>query len=105
MTTTEKSVRDEAERVGIAVSTWSPGDGITRYRFGTEGYDGADGDYTALGSTQAMVYLRGYESGNTQEWQCPECDYSVLWPYEILADKGNPVCPDCDIDMVLVEKG
>ena len=33
--TTEKEVQQEATRLGVPLSTYSPGDGITRYRLGS----------------------------------------------------------------------
>lgn len=34
-------------------------------------------------------------------WQC-RCGYNVVWSYDSLALCGNPVCPYCDIDMILL---
>ena len=54
----------DAERLGLFVRTWSPGDGITRYRFFTNAknsYHGPDnGIYTALGIKEAETFLAGY---------------------------------------------
>jgi hypothetical protein len=50
---------------GFKVCTWSPGDGVTRYRFfreppANQSYFGpANGIFTALGLKEAMAYARG----------------------------------------------
>ncbi len=62
-----KSKIENLESLGISVSTWAPGDGITRYRFHTskgEDYFSAPHPlYTALGRKEALVYARGILSG------------------------------------------
>jgi hypothetical protein len=57
----------DAKWYGLQVYTYSPGDGVTRYRFVLEG---ADGGYfggsdigTALGIQQAKLWLAGYAVG------------------------------------------
>ena len=38
-------------------------------------------------------------------WECKNCgdkQEHILWSYEDLATKGEPVCPQCDGDMSLV---
>ena len=54
-----------ARSVGLHVTTWSPGDGATRYRFSHD-----DTDYfacyplfTALGLGEAVTYFYGYMAG------------------------------------------
>jgi hypothetical protein len=32
-------------------------------------------------------------------WKCPECDMTTNWSVEDSHTRGQPVCPDCDIDM------
>ncbi len=66
-------VYETAKDVGLYVATWSPGDGVTRYRFlHTEtdyfvgSYHPASDNYilyTALGRKEALVWLAGYEAG------------------------------------------
>ena len=34
-------------------------------------------------------------------WQCPQCSYQVNCSYEQLVEIGVPMCPDCDVEMVL----
>ncbi len=60
--TTEKAVQAEAARLGVPLSTYSPGDGITRYRFGGESneYFASSAWTTVLGSHDAMTWLAGY---------------------------------------------
>ena len=61
-------IKERASRVGLDYDTWSPGDGVTRHRFGrpyaTEiepDYFGMDKAYTALGAKEAETFLRGCE--------------------------------------------
>jgi len=53
----------------VALTTWSPGDGLTRYRLGRS-YDGLHHDYdgdralcTALGAAAAVAMLKGFIAG------------------------------------------
>ncbi len=54
-----------AEDNGLYIRTWSPGDGVTRYRFFTDsanGYFGPDnGVYTALGLAEARTFVRAWQ--------------------------------------------
>jgi len=38
-------------------------------------------------------------SEKTTTWVCPECKHEEEWNYETLTKKGEPVCPNCDVDM------
>ena len=59
------------EACGLALDTWSPGDGITRYRFIVQndesidyfGCSGAHKLYTALGLHEACIWVRSFKSG------------------------------------------
>jgi hypothetical protein len=61
----------DAAKLGLMVATWSPGDGMTRYRFfpiGTETdaqdfFGPRNGLYTALGLKEAFTWLNGYRDG------------------------------------------
>ena len=62
-----EALRREAESVGLLVGVWSPGDGVTRYRFfkgrghkAVPYYQSGDGIYTALGIAEAKTFLAGY---------------------------------------------
>lgn len=60
-----------ANYVGVSVSTYSPGDGVTRYRFTLEecDYFAASGDNklgTVLGVSDAITWLEGYRAGREQ---------------------------------------
>ena len=51
---------------GLIVRTWSPGDGVTRYRFfskpeadGQSYFGPANGVYTALGLKEAWAFVAG----------------------------------------------
>ncbi len=63
-----------AKELGLYVGKYSPGDGMTRYRFFKDGvvtgngepvqdYNSSDGLFTAAGRGQAIVWLRGYRRG------------------------------------------
>lgn len=57
-----------AEDAGLTFSTWSPGDGMTRYRFFDDtalnsDYFGGEPVQTCLGLREAEVWLRGYVAG------------------------------------------
>lgn len=51
----------------LGLATYSPGDGLTRYRFFPSGspsdYFGAAELYTALGVKEALTFVRGYIAG------------------------------------------
>ena len=67
MTRREELVWDAAA-IGLLVKTYSPGDGVTRYRFfehaplGQDYFGPNDGVYTALGLKEARTYLAGREA-------------------------------------------
>ena len=56
-----------AREAGLYVATYSPGDGVTRYRFfkgkKPKSYFEATGLYTALGISEAEAWLEGYRRG------------------------------------------
>ena len=60
------SLKREAARLNLYVGTYSPGDGLTRYRFFRSrggkpiSYFSQDGVYTALGIKEAETWLSGY---------------------------------------------
>ena len=57
-----QALSDAARECGLHVDTWSPGDGVTRYRFFDKpsGYFGPhSGIFTALGFKKAAVFVRG----------------------------------------------
>ncbi len=58
-------MRARLEKHGLYISTWAPGDGVTRYRFHTKDIDyfADDGIYTALGWKEAEIYARGLLDG------------------------------------------
>lgn len=58
-------IRGAARAAKLHVATYSPGDGITRYRFFRELSDYFEGNElgTALGPREAMVWLGGYAEG------------------------------------------
>ncbi|KKL74975.1 hypothetical protein LCGC14_2059490 [marine sediment metagenome] len=62
---TRTQLSEVAKDNGLHVRTWSPGDGITRYRFFTDGnndYFGPDnGIYTALGLAEARTFVRAWQ--------------------------------------------
>lgn len=62
-----EGLQREAKRAGLYVAAWSPGDGVTRYRFIKSragkpvSYFARDGIYTALGIAEAKTFLAGYK--------------------------------------------
>lgn len=61
-----------AERCKVHIATWSPGDGVTRYRFidkrsephwQWDYFSTSHPLYTALGLREASVWLLGYSAG------------------------------------------
>lgn len=58
-------VEELAASVGLHVSTWSPGDGVTRYRFHREpsGYNAGREVKTVLGRKDAVLFLEGVRIG------------------------------------------
>jgi hypothetical protein len=66
-------------RAGLAVGQWSPGDGITRYRFFPKrfppggspevDYHEGEGIFTALGIAEAEIFLRGYLEGRARGYR------------------------------------
>ena len=63
-------LRDEIKPSGLYVHTYSPGDGVTRYRFTKDPKDGyfgpGNGIYTALGWAEATTYATGYCHGRNR---------------------------------------
>ncbi len=68
---TRNEMEERAEAMGVHVRTWSPGDGVTRYRFFTDpnnDYFGPDsGLYTALGLKEAITFIRGWGEAKAHE--------------------------------------
>lgn len=61
----QMNVEQYAGSLGLYVSTWSPGDGMTRYRFHAypSDYNAGKELYTAGGLKDAKTWLRGYRQG------------------------------------------
>lgn len=63
-------VRDFAERLGLTVEIWRPGDGATRYRFSVPRV--VNGELvlwpiaTARGRALALAFLQGFEWGKEE---------------------------------------
>jgi len=62
--TSTKQITDIAKYYGLDLFTYSPGDGVTRYRFAMagrqDGYFGGDGIVTLLGRKEARLWLLGF---------------------------------------------
>lgn len=62
-----EELEEYAKEKGLWVATWSPGDGVTRYRFfnkpGNSYFGPGDGIYTALGLKNAWQFAQGYAWG------------------------------------------
>ena len=61
-------ILQEARDKGLRMATYSPGDGVTRYRFfhagpGEAEYNSLSWLYTALGAKEAMIFLKGVDAG------------------------------------------
>lgn len=70
---TKKELWDTCHHIGLHVDYYSPGDGVTRYRFWNRGilarsaeeldYFSCNGIYTALGLAEACTFVAGYQHG------------------------------------------
>jgi hypothetical protein len=64
---TRKQLEDYCESNEIFMDTYSPGDGVTRYRFfnraGNDYFGPANGCFTALGIKEATAYAVGRAHG------------------------------------------
>lgn len=60
-------LKQACEEVNLWIACWSPGDGVTRYRFfeepGNTYFGPASGIHTALGWAQANLFLTGFAQG------------------------------------------
>ena len=65
-------IEARADAAGLAVATWSPGDGATRYRFFKKAPDAKHpyADYsegghlkTLMGKKEALAFIDGYSRG------------------------------------------
>ena len=63
---TRKELEHQAMVAGLYVAAYSPGDGVTRYRFflTPRSYFQSDGLFTALGTREAMTFVRGFWEGS-----------------------------------------
>jgi hypothetical protein len=66
----------------VYIHTWSPGDGVTRYRFTNKrdsGYFETDGIHTSLGLADAITYIEGYFQGyNAGKVRCTHTQRSEM---------------------------
>jgi hypothetical protein len=69
MTRTRKDIMNRAARLDLYMTTWSPGDGATRYRFSRLDHDyfalGGNNSFTALGIKEADAMLDAYLYGSS----------------------------------------
>ena len=58
-----EQLKQDCEAHGFFMAAWSPGDGVTRYRFfskpGNDYFGPDNGDFTALGWKEATAYIAG----------------------------------------------
>ena len=66
---TRKELEHQAAVAGLYMAAYSPGDGVTRYRFflTPRSYFQSDGLFTALGTREAMAFVRGFWSGRVAD--------------------------------------
>ena len=66
-TSRKNELRAVCTRAGLFMDTYSPGDGVTRYRFMLKDMDyfATDGIYTALGRAEALTFARGFLEGRS----------------------------------------
>lgn len=79
--TTVKQIENIANAYGLNLFTYSPGDGVTRYRFarqfdGQTSYFGGDGIVTLLGRKEARLWLLGYADA-IDKVRAPQVGYTV----------------------------
>ena len=62
---TRKELEYQAASTGLFMAAYSPGDGVTRYRFFLEPHDyfQSNGLLTARGTREAMAFVRGFREG------------------------------------------
>jgi len=89
-------LQESVKRLGFQVDTWSPGDGVTRYRFfnrPSDYFGPANGIYTALGFAEAETFAQGLAQGFEMATKppltkpCPTCREPIPEPMEF-----------CDVD-------
>jgi len=51
---------------------------------------------------QGALAKQAAQEAYSRPWTCPGCARVTRVTYEELAEVGSPICPDCDIEMVLV---
>ena len=51
---------------------------------------------------QGTIDKQASQEAYSRPWTCPDCARVTRVTYEELAEVGSPICPDCDIEMVLV---
>lgn len=68
MNKTRKEIIARAEAFGLHITTWSPGDGATRYRVHTESRDYHAGNelFTALGAKELDIFVQGWIAGRRE---------------------------------------
>ena len=64
---TRKEIEQELAEMGWTLASYSPGDGVTRYRFfctpNQDYFGGSSAVYTALGLKEARVFFAGVRAG------------------------------------------
>jgi hypothetical protein len=67
---TKKEALKLAANLKLHLETWSPGDGVTRYRIFKKPtpYHGGGEKFTALGPKELLAWLTGYAEGSGRLW-------------------------------------
>jgi len=64
-------LQNSVQATGLSIDTYSPGDGVTRYRFFNEyngNYFASSGIFTALGIRDAEIFWKGYLSADEADY-------------------------------------
>ena len=79
--TKRQELEETCREAGITFDTYSPGDGVTRYKFFREpgsGYFGPhDGFHTSLGLSEALTFAEGYLLGRAARDKLKEKEIEV----------------------------
>ena len=105
--TTMTQATEEAQKFGLYMDSYSPGDGVTRYRFFAEpsDYFGGRGIYTALGAKERDTFISGWRAGRDSLGLLREAAEDALERLElILPEKNDPLLEQLSTALAATEK-